>query len=215
MQSIAGGGDAGRPLLSSRAADGRVSATQPLARPAAVLTYDFLQLVRLPGDWPAGCQRRRWRRRLVDGDRRFALMIRHDDDGGGGGGDGDEGNFASASRVGRSGQTRGRDGRREARSAVTSPPPRPRRSSSRGSRRSSGQQQQPATTAGHERNPESNGPPLVRGLARARLCTLRVCVSLPRLAASCRQPREPEQDFFSLFDRFFNIFFFLVSFFFK
>lgn len=41
-----------------------------------VLTYDFLQLVRLPGNWPAGCQR--WLR-VVDRSRRFAL-IRHDDD---------------------------------------------------------------------------------------------------------------------------------------
>lgn len=46
-------------------------------RHPGILTYDFLQLVRLPGNWPAGCQRR-WL--LVDGSRRFALMIRHDDD---------------------------------------------------------------------------------------------------------------------------------------
>ncbi len=48
---------------------------QPSSHPR-VLTYDFLQLVRLPGNWPAGCQRCL---RVVDGSRRFAL-IRHDDD---------------------------------------------------------------------------------------------------------------------------------------
>ena len=60
-----------------------------------VLTYDFLQLVRLPAYWPAGCQRCRRLLRQEDGGRSFAL-IRHDDDDddggdddGGGGGDDD------------------------------------------------------------------------------------------------------------------------------
>lgn len=49
-------------------------------------TYDFLQLVRLPGNWPAGRHRGRLLlrrlRRLVDRSRRFALLVRHDDDDG-------------------------------------------------------------------------------------------------------------------------------------
>lgn len=109
-----------------------------------VLTYDFLQLVRLPANWPAGYQR--WLR-LVDRSRRIAL-IRHDDDDDDGNDDDDGDSVLGANKSLR--RTGGRE-ERDARTNLTSPPPRDCQLAwSRAS----------AARDGH--NPENNGP---------RMCT--------------------------------------------